>query len=103
MDQVVVLAVLALMSASCGTEEGSEQARAALGGSPSAAERRPSATFFLRNASEASLTVMQLRRGETETVRVAEVAPGDSPFVSVERDGKFVFCGIGGTCALDLS
>jgi hypothetical protein len=102
---VVLLALLAVALSGCGADDASEQgmpAEASNGASDSVSAHKPSGTLVLRNLRDESLTVVDLGRGETVTVPVPQLAPGDPPFNLVETGGRLVFYGIGGAYALDL-
>lgn len=62
----------------------------------------PSGILFLRHVREQSITRIDLASGESATVTVPELAPGDPPFHLVQTGGKLVFYGGAHTYSLDL-
>lgn len=63
----------------------------------------PEGTLVLRNVGGQSLTLVDVARGTTATIPIAELAPGDPLHHLFETGGKLVFWGAGGTYAIDPS
>jgi hypothetical protein len=62
----------------------------------------PTGMLFLRHVREPSITRIDLARGESTTVSLRQLAPGDPPFHLVQTGGRLVFYGGSHTYALDL-
>ncbi|MGH2989000.1 MAG: hypothetical protein ACRDMA_03930 [Solirubrobacterales bacterium] len=62
----------------------------------------PTGFLFLRHLREPKITRIDLTSGESTTVSLPELAPGDPPFHLVETGGRLVFYGRSHTYALDL-
>ena len=75
-------------------------------GEPAAVSSRsgdmPTGMLFLRHVRDQSITRIDLASGESTTVSLPELAPGDPPFHLVETGGRLVFYGGSHTYSLDL-
>jgi hypothetical protein len=63
---------------------------------------KPTGLLFLRHVREQSITRIDLAGGESTTVSLPQLAPGDPPFHLVRTGGRLVFYGGSHTYALDL-
>ena len=92
-----ILTVLTIvLTAACGESPRSEEA--VPGGVASSAA--PDGILFLGDMRHARITRVDLESGESTTVSVPELAPGDPPFHLVETGGRLVFYGGSHTYAL---
>lgn len=96
----VLLALAVALPAGCGAGEKQLEGRTAP--ATSDAGDVPSGLLFLRHVREQSITRIDLASGDSATVSLPELAPGDPPFPLVEAGGRLVFYGGSHTYALDL-
>lgn len=93
-----VLPVALPMGCSGGAEKPPDRGtRAATSGSI----ELPSGILFLKHGREQSITRIDLATGESVTVTLPELAPGDPPFNLIHTGGRLVFYGGSHTYALD--
>jgi hypothetical protein len=62
----------------------------------------PTGTLFLGHLREQSITRIELASGESTTISLPQLAPGDPPFHLIQTGGRLVFYGGSHTYALDL-
>jgi hypothetical protein len=103
MRRLIFAALFALalaVPAGCGgAEEASDRGAAPV---TSGSGGNPTGLLFLRQVREPSVTRIDLASGESTTVSLPQLAPGDPPFHLVQTGGRLVFYGGSHTYALDL-
>lgn len=93
-----VLAVSVPTGCGAGDEPPDREAAAVTSGS----RDMPTGMLFLRHVREQSITRIDLGSGESTTISLPQLVPGDPPFHLVETGGRLVFYGGSHTYALDL-